>query len=527
MVAMIVLAILALLGLLLMTAGAGVAGVVGSDDTVFNRPAELGPDGRPVLTSPGLLAYDGVTITLRASAPGGVFIGTAHPVDVSDFVAESSRIRLTRVTRDGVRSEDIGSAEPVRPASVDFWTHSMTGQGVEELTLEGDAEAAQWVIAPISGQGPTTVSFGVTVPGLFRQALIAFGLGALLLVVSVELLIRTRRRGPPVSAASPTSHRGRRKAPRTRRRRSVSLMLALSLPLSLTGCRWDDLLPAQPHAEELAATKVALTRAELPALLTSYDDRLRRAAQAAKAPGYRSDSWRLVDRGPALESDLFETRVAKLTGLGVALPSSHQPVGVYSARFTSYPMWTIVASRSGGDERLDLFTKASVQAPWLRQAGTTVSLDLPEAARPSRVPDNDKVAAATAAWQDYLRSGTSPDGLEVDRDSKVWRDNVTDLGGRAMFRGVNVVVQPAGKSGLSRIVEVEDGELAIVALRVTTRLAGRGDLQVEWNPPYGKYRPSKDGVLSFADLAVGVIYLPTKGPATLLGSSFSEVAVTP
>ena len=64
-----------------------------------------------------------------------------------------------------------------------------------------------------------------------------------------------------------------------------------------------------------------------------------------------------------------------------------------------------------------------------------------------------------------------------------------------------------------------------MALRVTTRLDGRPDLMVRWAPPYGKYRPSAGGVLSFADVAVGVIHLPSKGEPTLLGSTFSEVAV--
>ena len=94
-----------------------------------------------------------------------------------------------------------------------------------------------------------------------------------------------------------------------------------------------------------------------------------------------------------------------------------------------------------------------------------------------------------------------------------------------MFRGYTVSVEPAGTSGLSRVVEVDDGALAIVALRVTTRLDGRPDLRVRWEPPYGKYRHSADGVLSFADIAVGVIHLPAQGSPTLLGSTFSEVAV--
>lgn len=529
------LAIVALLALLLLASGAAVAAFVGSDDTVFNRPAELGQDGRPVLTAPDLLAYDGVTVTLRASAPEGVFIGTAHPVDVADFVGDSSRIRLTRVTRTGVEAEDVGSGAAVEPASADFWTASMSGPGVEELTLNRDSSAAQWVIAPLSGAGPTTVSFGITVPGLFRGALIAFGTGALILVLSVELLLRSRRRsrrtrrqppGPaapsaaeriaayvPESDVAPPATEGKHRARRT--------ALALVLTLSLAGCDYEDLLPTQRQSSELATTKVALTRAELPALFESYGERLRTAIEAARPPRYRNDEWHLADRGPALESDLFGTRVGKLTSLGRRSVPTYEGLEAFSGRFDSYPMWSLVSSKVGRQTHVDLFTKDSVSAPWLREAGSTLSRDLPSPGRPSRLPDTDEAAAATAAWRDYLRTGEGDDRLTIDQDSKAWRENIADLGGRAMFSGYTVTVAPAG---VSRVVSVADGELAVVALRVTTRLDGRRDLMVRWAPPYGKYRPEKKGVLSFADIAVGVIHLPSKGSPTLLGATFSEVA---
>jgi hypothetical protein len=516
-----------LLALLVMASGAAVAAYVGSDDTFFTRPAGLGEDGRPILTAPDLLAHEGVTVTLRASAPEGVFIGTAHPVDVADFVGDSSLVRLTGVTRTGVVAEDVGTEQPVAPASADFWTHSMSGAGVEELTLDRGSSAAQWVIAPLSRVGPTTVSFGITVHGIFTWALAAFGVGALALLLCVEVLLRSRRRPPKAPARTvsaslpatpiPPTPAGKHRAQRT--------ALAVTLVLSLAGCTFEDLLPAPRQSAELASTKVALSRAELPALLESYDARLRTAIQAARPPRYRPDKWHLADRGPALESDLFGTRVGKLTRLGRRSVPTHVGVEVFSGRFESYPMWSLVASKVGRETRVDLFTRASVRAPWLRQAGTTLSRDLPDPGRPARLPSGDEAAAATAAWRDYLQSGAGDDRLTLDQDSRAWRDNIADLGSRAMFRGYTVSVEPAGRSGLSRVVEVDDGALAIVALRLTTRLDGRPDLKVRWAPPYGKYRHSAGGVLSFADIAVGVIHLPSQGSPTLLGSTFSEVAV--
>lgn len=515
------LVILALLAFGLAGAGAALAGFVGSDDTVFNRPTDLGRGGRPVLTAPDLLAYDGVTVTLRASAPQGVFIGTAHPVDVADFVGDSARTRLTSATLTGVVSEVVGSGRSAQPASGDFWTRSMSGSGVEELALTRDVSASQWVIAPLAGVGPTTVSFGVTVPGVYQGALISFGVGALLLLICVELLLRTRRR-PRSPTRQARAKGGKRRAQRTR----LPATLAMTVVLSLAGCEVEGLLPAERASAELATTKVALTRAELPALLESYDARLRTAIEAARPPRYRTDRWRLADRGPALESDLFGTHVGRLTRLGRRSVPTHDGIEVFSGRFDSYPMWSLVASTTGPDTRLDLFTKSSVQAPWLRQAGTTLTGDLPAPGRPVRLPGGGDAAAATAAWRDYLQSGARDDRLMLDRASTAWRANIADLGGRAMFRGYTVSVEPAGKSGLSRVVEVDDGALAIVALRLTTRLEGRPDLRVGWAPPYGKYRSSARGVLSFADVAVGVIHLPATGAPTLLGSTFSEVAVT-
>lgn len=515
------LAIAALVGLLVLGAGAAVAGFVGSDDTVFNEPAALGEDGRPILTAPDLLAYDDITVTLRASAPDGVFIGTAHPVDVADFVGDSSRIRLTSVTRTGVEAEDVGTGSPVQPASADFWTRSMSGDGVEELTLDRDNSAAQWVIAPRSGAGPTTVSFGVTVEGIHRAALIAAAAGALLLVVCVELLLRARRlrRTRPPSAAEriaayvppvpPPSSRGKRVA------------LSVALVLVLTGCDYQDHLPAQRQSADLATTKVALTPAELPALFESYDARVRAAIKASRPPRYSTSKWDAADRGPALESDLFGTRVTQLTSLGRRSAPTHKGIEAFTGRFDSYPMWSLVASKSGRETRLDLFTKASVEAVWLRHAGSAVAGDLPAPGQPGPLPGGDAAATATSAWRDYLRTGERDDRLELDATSKEWRDNIADLGGRAMFRGFTVEAEPE----LTRVVSVADGALALVAVRVTTRLDGRPDLAVRWAAPYGKYRPVKGSRLSFADIAVGVIHLPEKGTPTMLGSTFSEVEV--
>lgn len=538
-------AALALLGLLVMLGAAVVAGLVGSDDTIVTEPARIGGDGRPVLTAPELLAYEGVSITLRAWAPEGVFVATAHPVDVADFVGDTSRVRLDSVTSTGVRSEELGSGPPVDPASADFWTHSLSGPETAELTLVRDSAAAQWVIAPLAGEGPTTITFAVTRPGLFRTALGCLAAGVLLLLVAVEVLLRsrpTRRRrrrgshtgshtsGPPsaaerIAAFVPNHQRpvgGSRKLTR-------SGVVVTVLALALSGCTPADLLPAQRAAGALATSKVALAHTEVPELFASYRARLARAVKAASPPHYREGRWRLADQGPALASDRFGTRVARLTGLGRQSVPNHRGLTAYSPRFEAYPMWSLVASKASGQTRIDLFTRESVMSPWLRAGGSALTElpdgVLPDAGRPRQAADSDAAAAATVAWRDYLTSGERDDRLGLDSGSRTWRENIADLGARAMFRSASVTVEPAGRTNVSRVVSIADGALALVVLDVTTRLVGRPDLRVGWAPPYAKYRASRGGVLALRNLAVGVVHLPEQGAPQLLGSSFSEVPV--
>ena len=98
---------------------------------------------------------------------------------------------------------------------------------------------------------------------------------------------------------------------------------------------------------------------------------------------------------------------------------------------------------------------------------------------------------------------------------------MADLGSRAIFRDWEVRARAV--DGPVRVVSVADGRLAVVALRVATRLRGRPDLAVRWNPPYGRLRAGQGGVLVVDELAVGLVHLPDRGRPTLVGTTFSEV----
>lgn len=514
---------LALLGLVCLLAGAGAAAWVGSDDTVFNRPTALGADGRPVLTAPDLLAWEGVTVTLRAEAPEGVFIATAHPVDVADLVGRSSRVRLEGVTLDGVVAEDVGRDVPVRPEEVDIWTRAMSGRGPQELALDRSTSAAQWVIAPREGTGPTRVSFGVTVEGAYVAALGVAGAGLLLLVLAVELL-RPRRRPVPPAGPPPARRGGARRAGRRDRRRLRTRTTAASLVAALvaTGCQLPE--PSTAETARLARTKVSLTMTDLPDLYASYDERRARAARRAGPPAYRTGPWRAADRGLALAVDRYETEARRTMGLGSARTAPHTGLRVYAARFDAYPMWALVAARPrGGDPQVHVVVRESVTSPWVVEARTDVGGELPGAGRPAPLPParvRDAVAGARDAWRAFLSSGTE-DGLRVDERSRAWRRTMSDLGSRAIFRGWEV--EATAPDAPVRVVEVADGHLAVVALRVLTRLRGRPDLAVRWNPPYARLRAGDGGVLVVDELAVGLVHVPDEGGPALLGTTFSEV----
>ena len=392
----------------------------------------------------------------------------------------------------------------------------MRGAGPQELALDRSASAAQWVIAPLGGVGPTTVSFGITVEGAYVAALGVAGAGLLLLVVAVELLRPRRPAGPepsgaprparPRPPATPGAAQGRppRAHPRHRRLALVAVLLA-------GGCQLPE--PSTEATATLARTKVSLTAAELPALYASYDGRRARALRAAGPPAYRDGPWRAADRGLALAVDRYETAARRVMRLGPGRPPAHTGLRVYAARFDAYPMWAMVAARTPGRRpggaragpRLGDLAVAGGGADrrHRRPAGGRPSHHAADRARPRR---RDRRAGRLARLPHRRATRT---GCVVDDASRAWRRAMADLGSRAIFRDWEVRARAVG--GPVRVVSVADGRLAVVALRVATRLRGRPDLAVRWNPPYGRLRAGRGGVLVVDELAVGLVHLPDRG----------------
>lgn len=526
----------ALAGLLLLGVGAGVAGWVGSDDTVFTQPQAVGRDGRPVLTSPGLLTVDGFVgsrtrVTIRAEAPRGVLLATAHPVDVADYLGDAAHVRVEGLTTSGVETRDVaGGPLPDHAEEAGFWTRALVGEGAQELSLGSD-QAGQWLIAPRGGAGPTTLSLGATLPGLHRAALLTAGVGVLLLVVAAELWLRARRR-----SARPPRPEGRRRAsggrtaPRTRgggrraaRPGAASVAATAALVLLASGCSAVDAV--QPH-EHAVPAKVALVPEELPALLASYDARHNAALEAAGPPRHDASRWRLAERGAALEEDLFASRWAALTGARGLVRRRHTGVAVYAAEFDRYPMWAIVAARPQGwaASRVEvmLVTRASVLSPWLVHAGVPVRTgDLPAAGEAAPVPGDREVRAMARARDAWSRAVTGEEGLADDVTGR-WRADTAALAAGRLFTGHRVRAAPFDAP--LRVLRVEDGLLALMTLRVQTTLTGRPRLQVRWREPWDRLRGSSRGRLLLSHLATGLVLVPDEGEPRLLGSAFREVS---
>ena len=204
----------------------------------------------------------------------------------------------------------------------------MRGAGAQELALDRTASAAQWVIAPLGGVGPTSVSFGITVEGAYVAALGVAGGGLLLLVVAVELLRprrsrRSRPSGTARPAAAPARHAGARRAGR----RSRATALSVVVVLLAGGCQLPE--RSTEATATLSRTKVSLTAAELPALYASYDGRRARALRAAGPPGYRDGPWRAADRGAGAGGRPLRDGGTSGDAAGAGAPGGpHRPAGL-------------------------------------------------------------------------------------------------------------------------------------------------------------------------------------------------------
>ncbi|WP_162599891.1 hypothetical protein [Nocardioides solisilvae] len=171
-------------GVLMAVLGALGALVHGPDDTVMlGEQVQPAPSaGLPTVVHPVSTAFGGAELVVRAEAPGGLFLGATHRVDVTDLL-------------DGLRyveQDSLGMSEPtfvegfevaLAPDPLLGWWERSSGTGVREVRVDLDGPPVDVLAVPVEPRAPVTMSLGVHVDGIFTKALAitGFGLGLVLL----------------------------------------------------------------------------------------------------------------------------------------------------------------------------------------------------------------------------------------------------------------------------------------------------------------------------------------------------------
>ena len=198
--------VLLLLGIALIGAGAAVATLVGSDDSLSTAPARINGDGVALVAEDLTIDASNIpvpssvgTLTLSVTAPDGraMFVGTAAPKDVDTYLAGAPYDVVVDMSsgRTGTTRPVPGTQQPPPPAGQGFWTSQASGAKASlssaispnDTVVIMNADAAQRVDADI------VVTF--TVKNAFRGGLVGAGVGVLLLVLAVLAFWRARVAG--------------------------------------------------------------------------------------------------------------------------------------------------------------------------------------------------------------------------------------------------------------------------------------------------------------------------------------------
>lgn len=462
--------LLALVGALALATGAAAAVHVGPDDDLL-LPASR-PDAAPgqlVVTAADLLSYDDLTLVVRARAEGGVLLAAGNPVDVSSLAGQVEHWEVTGVRPGGV----VGGVRPPTAhdpvplgdlSAADLWTSHRAGEGWQELRLRLDGEPVQLLAQPVSDAVPD-LQVGFHVGGLFSLLVAIAGTGALLLALAAMPVVRRRR---------------------ARGRAAGVLVPMAALALVASGCG------VPHHVDAAPASRVALEQDDLDAMLAAYDELNNRAIRAADSPRYALAPWRAVDTGPILENDVYDTIVARRAHDRTRSDSvTHDPVQVYSPRFTTYPIWSAVVVGDRQAAAVDVFTRATAASPWLMRTSSDVELDdLPDPLDPTRVEEPDRATveiarSAVEATTRYLAAGILR-GVEVSgtvRELHRWATRVSEDDRRYIY-SQHATIDSAAEDRQDdlRVVPVEGGHLVVAVRPMRVTFFPRDELEVGWKP---------------------------------------------
>jgi hypothetical protein len=198
--------VLLLLGTALIGAGAAVAALVGSDDSLSTAPARLHGDGVALVAEDLTIDASNIpvppsvgTLTLSVTAPDGraMFVGTAAPKDVDTYLAGAPYDVVVDMSsgRTGTTRRVPGTQQPPPPAGQGFWTSQATGTPASLSTAISPSDTVVVMNADAAQRVDADVVVTFTVKNAFRGAIAGAGVGVLLLVLAVLAFWRARVAG--------------------------------------------------------------------------------------------------------------------------------------------------------------------------------------------------------------------------------------------------------------------------------------------------------------------------------------------
>lgn len=411
--------ILLIIGVVMGGAGGyALAEHVRSGDWVIGGSAVVNTHGERVVVSQyGETSFDtDIRLTAR-SQTGAVFVGTANPIDVSDYTADVAHSTITSVAPlSGIKTATVPGASKdlaAEPVGLDFWLDHVYGAGSQSLLLaEGDTPSQLVVIAP--ADSAITLRIDYHEPGIRGIVYGVIGIGGGLALLGLALLlvgtIRVRRR-PSATPAPPVGPPTRPLAPLMR---WASALIALTMISATSGCSLPRLPAHAQAAAQAEITKVPLSKEKSTRVAEDLNRRLGAAYAHALAPAYSTDGWKDAYSELALESTTFETLLEKADG-GQQAPLSCTIVidEVYGSDVTAYPMATTVLVSwwcgAGRAEKVFMvLSRAHSYSPWFITASARLLEALPPAPGQGVVTGAEKDAgsAAIAALVTYVNTGT-------------------------------------------------------------------------------------------------------------------------
>ncbi|WP_185996598.1 hypothetical protein [Nocardioides campestrisoli] len=188
-----------------LTVGGGLTALAhGPDDTVMIATERQSiPDaGLPTVVRPFSIPFRGAELVVRAEAREGVFLASAHRIDMTDLLDGVSGQSLESL---GVTEGTFLSGFPVRvdPRRIVGWRERSAGPGPQEVRVDLHGDPLDVLAVSLSPDATLKVSYGVHVASVFAGSLGFAGAG-LLLVLAWSAAGRGRRR-PEEAEPAPES----------------------------------------------------------------------------------------------------------------------------------------------------------------------------------------------------------------------------------------------------------------------------------------------------------------------------------